>query len=61
MTSKGGVRAAALSTVDRLKLQIETGCSEKTIRKWIGGQPVRGATQLRLEKGCKKLGLEVLA
>ncbi len=52
---------AKLTAMQRVRLQLETGCAQGTIAKWMSGRQVREATRLRLEKACAKLGLEVIA
>ena len=51
---------AKLEVKDRLRLQLETGCDDWTIRRWARGESVRPATHDRLMKGCAKLGIELL-
>ncbi len=52
---------AKLTPMEKVQLQLETGCAQGTIAKWMAGRQVREATRRRLEKACAKLGLEVLA
>lgn len=50
-----------LTPRDRVALQLESGCSQGSISKFIAGAPLRDATLRRLEKACAELGFEVVA
>lgn len=53
---------AKLSTLDVAKLQVETGCSARTITRWARGErTMRPATLMRLGRGAVKLGIPVKA
>jgi hypothetical protein len=52
---------ARLTWKERVRLELETDSTQKTIGKWMAGLPVRESTRRRLEKACAELGFEVLA
>lgn len=52
-------RVATLLRDDMLRLMLESGCSSDTVRKWARGDEVRQATNGRLSKAARKLGLEL--
>lgn len=49
----------ALAKRDRLRLQLETGCDERTIRKWERGEDIKDASRQRLEGAAGRLGIAI--
>jgi hypothetical protein len=50
---------ASLTETDVAHLYLETMCSRTTIQRWARGDVVTSATHLRLDRACKKLGIEM--
>lgn len=52
---------AKLSELDVARIMIATECARQTVRNWMAGKPVKGATNGRISRAAAKLGLEVRA
>jgi hypothetical protein len=48
-----------LKPYERLRLALESNCTEKTIRKWERGDKVTSATQRRLEQAAERCRIPV--
>jgi hypothetical protein len=46
-----------LNPADRVRLQADSLCDIRTVKRWWTGKPVRNSTAERLEASAKKLGL----
>jgi hypothetical protein len=59
-TSSGPARVAKLTGPQLAELQLESGYSDKTIRKWARGGRVTTPVRMALARAAKKLAIPVL-
>jgi hypothetical protein len=48
-----------LTRLERVKLMAESGCDERTIRRWERNEPLTAASNERLKKAARKLGIVI--
>jgi hypothetical protein len=49
-----------LGPLDVLRIAAETLCSERTVRRWLIGEPVYASNHFRLAHACAKFGIAVI-
>ena len=56
---KTPAKKGSLKRSERVRLMADTGCDERTIRRWERGESVKDVTMTRLGRSAVKLGIPV--
>lgn len=51
------VSMTKLTMQERRQLQLEAGCAEKTVLRWMRGETMKPTVKERLDAAAKKLGI----